>query len=99
MGPEYKMWENIRGGTLEELSSDGENVQNCNKPNHFARMCGSQQINDVTDGISISDKECNLIRCSDSCDDFFQPKVIKLDDMSVEQIENYFADRMKKSID
>ena len=64
---------------MKSCPATGKTCKNCNKPNHFARMCRSQQINDLTDGI-------------------FQTKVIELDDMSVEQIEDYIADRMKKRI-
>ena len=95
------MWKNIRGFRekhLKNCSSYGKTCKNCNKPNQFARMCRSQQTNEVTEEASSSDEDCNLIRCFDSCDDF-EIMSTEMDDMSVKQIEDYIANRLEKKID
>ena len=58
-------------------------------------MCRSQQANQVTEEISSSDEECNLIRCFDSCNDF-EIMVIEKDEISVEQIEYYVSERLNR---
>ena len=47
-----------------------ERLAKTNKPNHLAKKCRWQQVNEVTEGISSSEEKCNLIHSSDSCDEF-----------------------------
>ena len=84
-------------GHLRNLPAMGKTCKNCNKPNHFARICRSQQVNEVAEKISSSDEECNLIRCFDSCNDF-EIMVVEEDKMSVEQIEDYILDKLDKRL-
>ena len=44
----------------------GKQCKNCNKPNNFARMCRSQQVNEITETTESSEEECNLIQTFDS---------------------------------
>ena len=74
----------IGEGNLRNCPAMGKTCKNCNKPNHFARMCRSQQVNEVAEELSSSEEECNLIRCFDSCDDF-QIMVVEEDIMSVDK--------------
>ena len=83
---------------LRNCPALGKTCKNCNKPNHFARMCRSQQANEVAEEISSSDEECNLMRCFDSCDDF-EIMVIEKDEISVEQIKYYISERLNKRTD
>ena len=85
-------------GHLRNCPAMGKTCKNCNEPNHSARMCQSQQVNEVAEEISSSDEECNLMRCFDSCDDF-EIMVVEKDEMSVEQIEDYISDRLNKRTD
>ena len=48
----------------------GKTCKSCNKQNHFAKMCRSNQVNEITVEISCTEKECNLNHSSDSCDEF-----------------------------
>ena len=47
----------------------GKICQNCNKPNHFAKMCRSNQVNEIGEDKSSSEEECNLLQSFDSCDE------------------------------
>ena len=57
-------------GHLKNCPAMGKTCKNCNKPNHFAKMCRSQQVNEITNEDSSSEEECNLIQTFDSCDEF-----------------------------
>ena len=46
-----------------------KSCKNCNKPNHFAKICRSNQVNEIAEENSSSEEECNLIRCFDSCEE------------------------------
>ena len=57
-------------GHLKSCPAMGKSCKNCNKPNHFAKMCRSQQVNEVVNEYSSSEEECNLIQNFDSCEEF-----------------------------
>ena len=57
-------------GHLKSCSAMGKTCKSCNKQNHFAKMCRSNQVNEITEENSSSDEECNLIHSFDSCDEF-----------------------------
>ena len=57
-------------GHLKNCAAIGKKCKNCNKPNHFARMCRSQQVNEITENTESSEEECNLIQIFDSCEEF-----------------------------
>ena len=46
---------------LKKCRAMGKKCKNCSKPNHFAKMCKSQQVNEIAEKSSSSDEECNLI--------------------------------------
>ena len=60
----------FKEGHLKNCPAMGIKCKNCNKPNHFARMCRSQQVNEITETTESSEEECNLIQTFDSCDEF-----------------------------
>ena len=53
-------------GHLKTCPATVKSCKNCNKPNHFAKICRSQQVNEVVSKNSSSEEECNF----DSCDEF-----------------------------
>ena len=57
-------------GHLKNCPAMGNNCKSCNKPNHFAKMCRSNQVNEIGEEKSSSEEECNLIQSFDSCDEF-----------------------------
>ena len=48
----------------------GKSCKNCNKLNHLAKMCRSQQVNEVVNENSSSEEECSLKKIFDSCEEF-----------------------------
>ena len=54
-------------GHLKNCAAMGKQCKNCNKPNHFARMCRSQQVSEITENTESSEEEFNLIQTFDSC--------------------------------
>ena len=85
-------------GHLHNCPAMGKMGKRCNKPNHFARMCRSQQVNQVPEETSISEEECNLIRCFDSSDDF-EIMINDKNETSIRQIEVCISDRINHKID
>ena len=57
-------------GHLENCAAMGKQCKNFNKPNHFARMCRSQQVNEITENTESWEEECNLTQTFDSCEEF-----------------------------
>ena len=57
-------------GHLKKCPAMGKTCRTCSKPNHFAKMCKSQQVNEIVEKTSSSDEECNLIQSYDTCDEF-----------------------------
>ena len=55
---------------MKKCPAMGKTFKNCSKTNHFAKMCKSQQVNEIAEKTSSSDEECNLIQSFDSCDEF-----------------------------
>ena len=48
----------------------GKILKNCNQPNRFAKMCKSNQVNEIGEEKSSSEEYCNLIQSFESCDEF-----------------------------
>ena len=48
----------------------GKTCKSCNKPNHFAKVCRLNQVNEIAEENSSSEEDCNLIRSFDSCEEF-----------------------------
>ena len=72
-----------------------KNCRNVNKRNHFAKMCRSQQVNEIIkNSTSSEDEEGNVIQSFDSCDDF-EFLSIKYDFISIAQIEKYVENRIE----
>ena len=78
-------------GHLKNCPAMGKTCKNCNKPNHFAKMCRSQQVNEITIEGSSSEEECNLIQSFDSCDDF-EIIAVEEDLTSIETLKNTSTD-------
>ena len=69
----------------------------CSKPNHFAKMCRSQQVNEIAEKTSSSDEECNLIQSFDSCDEF-EIMAVELNTTSIEQVDEYIKKQLKQKV-
>ena len=48
----------------------GKTCKSCNKQNHFAKTCRSNEVNEIAEENSSSEEECNLIHSFDSCEEF-----------------------------
>ena len=58
-------------GHLKNCSAMGKICKNCGKPNHFAKMCRSQQVSEVAEESEGSVEECDQIsEIFGSCSDF-----------------------------
>ena len=65
------MRKSIRQGHLKNCSALGNTCKNCGKPNHFAKMCKSQQVSEVAEESEGSEEEYDQIRKNiSSCSDF-----------------------------
>ena len=80
-------------GHLKTCPAMGKSCKNCNKPNHFAKMCRSQQVNEVAIENSSSEKESNLIQNFHSCDEF-EIMAVEENSTSVAAIEKYINKRV-----
>ena len=76
----------------------GKTCKNCSKPNHFAKMCKSQQVNEIAEKSSSSDEECNLIQSFDSCDEF-EIMAVDSEISSMEQIDEYIKKQSKRKLE
>ena len=84
-------------GHLKNRPAMGKSCKNCNKPNHFAKMCKSQQVNEVAIEDSSSEEECNLIQRFDSCDEF-EIMAVEEDLTSIAEIEKYINKRVLANV-
>ena len=75
----------FREGHLKNCPAMGKLCKNCNKPNHFAKMCKSQQVNEIANEDSSSEEECNLMKNFDHCDEFEIMVVEKLKNTSTNE--------------
>ena len=57
-------------GHLKSCPAMGKTCKSCSKRNHFAKLCRSNQVNEITEENSSSEEECNLLHSFDSCDEF-----------------------------
>ena len=58
-------------GLLKNFSAMGKTCKNCGKPNHFAKMCRSQQKSEVAEESEGSVEECDQTKASfGSCSEF-----------------------------
>ena len=71
----------------------GKSCKNCNKQNHFAKMCRSQQVNEIVNKNSSSEEESNLIQNFDSCEEF-ETVAVEEDLTSIAAIEQYINKRV-----
>ena len=60
----------FREGHLKMCPAMEKSCKSCNRPNHIAKMCRSNQVNEIAEENSSSEEECNLIGCFDSCEEF-----------------------------
>ena len=75
----------------------GKTCKNYNKPNHFAKMCKSQQVNEISNEDSSSEEECKLIQTFDSCDEF-EIMTVEEDFTSISNIEKYINKRVLENV-
>ena len=80
-------------GHLKNCQAMGKSCKNCNKPNHYAKMCRSQQVNEIANEDSNSEEECNLKQNFDSCDEF-EIMAVEEDFTSIAKIEKYISNRV-----
>ena len=85
-------------GHLKNCAAMGKLCKNCNKPNHFARMCRSQQVSEITENTESSEEECNLIQTFDSCKEF-EVMAVEQNDSEIEMINRYIDEKMKENSD
>ena len=83
-------------GHLKNCAAMGKQVKNCNKPNHFARMCRSQHVSEITENTESSEEECNLIQTFDSCEEF-EVMAIEQKDSQIEMINRYIEEKVKEN--
>ena len=84
-------------GHFKECPAMRKTCKNCSKPNHFAKMCRSQQVNEIAEKSSNSDEECNLIQSFDSCDEF-EVMAIESEISSMEQIDEYIKQQSNRKL-
>ena len=72
----------------------GKQCKNCNKPNHFARMCRSQQVKEITENTESSEEECNLIQTFNSCEEF-EVMAIEQSNSQRGMINRYIKEKVK----
>ena len=85
-------------GHLKKFPAMGKTCKNCSKPNHFAKMCKSQQVNEIAKKSSSSDEECNLIQSFDSCEEF-EIMAIESELSSMEEIDEYIKQQSNRNRD
>ena len=68
--------------------------KNRKKPNHFARICRSQQINEITETTESSEEECNLMQTFNSREDF-EIFSIELKANRMDNIDGYIQRRLE----
>ena len=83
-------------GHLKKCPAMGKTCKNCSKPNHFAKMCKSQQVNEIAEKSSISDEECNLIQSFESCEEF-EIMSVESELSSLEKIDEYIKQQSNKN--
>ena len=85
-------------GHLKKCPAMGKACKNCSKPNHYAKMCRSQQVNEIAEKSSSSDEECNLIQSFDSCEEF-EIMAIESELSSMEEIDEYIKQQSNRNRD
>ena len=83
-------------GHLKKCPAMGKTCKNCSKPNHFAKMCKSQQVNEIAEKSSSSDEECNLIQSFESCEEF-EIMSVESELSSLEKIDEYIKQQSNKN--
>ena len=85
-------------GHLKKCLAMGKTCKNCSKPNHFAKMFKSQQVNEIAEKSSSSDEECILIQSFDSCEEF-EIMAIESELSSMEEIDEYIKQQSNRNRD
>ena len=74
----------------------GKNCKHCGKPNHFAKMCRSQQVSEVAEDSEGSVEECDQISEGvGSCSEF-EVMSIQTYQPENERVSNYVKDRINE---
>ena len=75
----------------------GKTCKNCEKPNHFAKLCRSQQVSEVAERSEGSVEKCYQIRENfGSCSDF-EVMSIQTHQPENKQISKYVRDRISEN--
>ena len=83
-------------GHLKNCPAMGKTCKHCGKPNHFAKMCRSQQVSEVAEDSEGSVEECDQISESvGSCSEF---EVISVQTYQTEneRVSKYVKDRINE---
>ena len=91
------MQQSLGEGHLKKCPAMGKKCKNCSKPNHFAKICRSQQVNEIAEKTSSSDEERILIQSFDSSDEF-EIMATESETSSMEQIDEYIKQQPKRKL-
>ena len=82
---------------MKSCAAFGKTCKNCRKPNHFAKICRSQQVSEVTEDSKRLEEESDFIREDfGSCSDF-EVMSIQPHRLEGERNSNYKGDRINES--
>ena len=83
-------------GHLKNCSAMGKTCKNCGKPNHFAKLCRSQQVSEVAEDSEGSVEECDQISEKvGSCSEF-EVMSIQTYQPENERVSKYVKDRINE---
>ena len=86
-------------GHLKNCPAMGKTCKHCGKPNHFAKMCRSQQVSEVAEDSEGSVEECDQISEGvGSCSEF-EVKSIQTYQPENERVSKYVKDRINEMRD
>ena len=83
-------------GHLKNCSTMGKTCKNCGKPNHFAKMCRSQQVSEAAEESEGSVEECDHISESFGLCSDFEVMSIQTYQPENEGISKYVKDRFNE---
>ena len=84
-------------GHLKNCSAMGKTCKNCGKPNHFAKVCRSQQMSEVAEESEGSVEECDQIRESFWSSSDFEVMSIQTHQPEIERISKNVKDRISEN--
>ena len=84
-------------GHLKSCTALGKTCKNCGKPNHFAKMCRSQQVSELAEDSERSEEESDLIRKSFGSYTDFKVMSIQPHRPEAERISKCVGDRINEN--